>query len=141
MPFIGSAAEADEELAHQGISVADASLYRCASDRSVPETFFDSSGQPDGIAQRTSYAMNSLLSHKSRRYGLWTFQRFSREVGTWNFVCFSERDATAFMPPSDNDPRQDDHDIWPGTNVIQPWIAWRRHNGGANYVSRRPRAQ
>ena len=45
------------------------------SDVSVPQPFFGTDGQPDGIQQRTSYAMNSLLSHKSRRYGLWTFQR------------------------------------------------------------------
>src|SRR5262245_57269571 len=134
MPFIGSEAEADENVAHQGISVSDAAIYRCLSDPSVPEPFFDSSGQPDGIAQRTSYAMNSLLSHKSRRYGLWTFPRFSREVGTSNFVCFSERNAAAFTPPSDNDPRQDDYDIWLGTDMIQPWIAWKRHNGVANYL-------
>jgi prepilin-type N-terminal cleavage/methylation domain-containing protein len=111
IPFIGSVAEADENVAHQGISVADAKIYRCLSDTSVPEPFIGADGLPDGITQRTSYAMNSLLSHKSRRYGLWSFPRFSREVGTSNFLCFSERDATAFTPPSDNDPRQDDYDI------------------------------
>src|SRR5262245_32787765 len=134
MPCIGSDAEADENLAHQGIPVADAAIYRCLSDTSVPVTFFDSSGQPDGIAQRTSYLMNSLLSHKSRRYGVWTFQRFSREIGTSNFICFSERNAAAFTPPSGDDPRQDDYDIWLGTDIIQPWMAWRRHNGVANYL-------
>ncbi len=134
IPFIGSAAEADENVAHQGISVADAAIYRCLSDTSVPELFLGVDGQPDGIAQRTSYTMNSLLSHKTRRYGIWTFPRFSRQVGTSNFVCFSERDATAFTPPSANDPRQGDYDIWLGTGIIQPWIAWRRHNGVANYL-------
>ena len=51
-----------------------------------------------------------------------------------NFVCFAERDATAFTPPSENDPRQDDYDIWLGTDIIMPWTAYRRHNGAANYL-------
>ncbi len=134
MPFIGSAAESDEDVAHQGTMVADAKIYRCISDTSVPQPFIGSDGNPDGIQQRTSYAMNSLLSHKTRRYGLWTFVRFSNEIGTSNFLCFSERDAMAFTPPSANDPRQDDYDIWLGTGIIQPWISWRRHNGAANYL-------
>lgn len=134
MPFIGSAVESDESLAHRGIIVADAAIYRCPSDTSVSQPFIGPDGNPDGIGQRTSYVMNSLLSHKTRRYGLWTFVRFSNVVGTSNFPCFSERDATAFTPPSDNDPRQDDYDIWLGTQIIQPWIAWRRHNGVANYL-------
>jgi prepilin-type N-terminal cleavage/methylation domain-containing protein/prepilin-type processing-associated H-X9-DG protein len=134
MPFIGSAVESDENLAHQGIMVADAAIYRCQSDISVSQPFIAADGNPDGIQQRTSYAMNSLLSHKTRRYGLWTFQRFSNVVGTSNFLCFSERDATAFTPPSQNDPRQDDYDIWLGTEIIRPWIAWRRHNGVGNYL-------
>lgn len=134
MPFIGSAAESDENLAHKGISVASAKLYRCLTDTSIPQPFIGDDGQPDGIAQRTSYTMNSLLSHKTQRYGLWTFSRFSNEVGTSNFLCFSERDATAFTPPAPNDPRQDDYDIWLGTEIIQPWIAWGRHNGAANYL-------
>ncbi|MBS0261541.1 MAG: DUF1559 domain-containing protein [Planctomycetes bacterium] len=134
MPYIGSASESDENLAHDGIFAATARIYRCASDTSVPTPFIGDDGLPDGIEQRTSYTMNSLLSHKTRRYGLWTLPRFSSQIGTSNFVCFSERDATAFMPPADNDPRQDDYDIWLGTKIIQPWIAWRRHNGVANYL-------
>ncbi len=134
MPFIGSGTESDESLAHQGIVVASAAIYRCPSDTSIPMPFIGADGNPDGIAQRTSYAMNSLLSHKTQRYGLWTLPRFSNQIGTSNFLCFSERDATAFTPPSDNDPRQDDYDIWLGTAIIQPWIAWRRHNGAGNYL-------
>jgi prepilin-type N-terminal cleavage/methylation domain-containing protein/prepilin-type processing-associated H-X9-DG protein len=134
MPFIGSQAESDESLAHQGISVASAKLYRCLTDTSVPQPFIGDDGQPDGIQQRSSYCMNSLLSHKTLRYGLWTFTRFSVEVGTSQFLCFSERDSTAFTPPAPNDPRQDDYDIWLGTGIIQPWIAGGRHNGAANYL-------
>lgn len=134
MPFIGGAGEADESLAHQGISVASEKLYRCMTDPSVHQPFVGSDGKPDGIQHRTSYLMNSLLSHKTRRYGLWTLPRFSRQVGTSNFLCFSERNAAAFTPPARDDPRQDDYDIWLGTGIIQPWIAWKRHNGVANYL-------
>jgi prepilin-type processing-associated H-X9-DG protein/prepilin-type N-terminal cleavage/methylation domain-containing protein len=135
MPFIGSAAESDESVARRGIVVADNALYRCLSDVSVPTPYIDSdTGQPDGVSQRTSYTMNSLLSHMTRRYGLWTFPRFQNEVGLSNFICFAERDALQFSPASDNDPRQDDYDIWLGTGIIQPWIAYGRHNGAANYL-------
>jgi prepilin-type processing-associated H-X9-DG protein len=46
----------------------------------------------------------------------------------------TERNAKAFEPPSDNDPRQDDFDIWLGTENFGPWIASRRHSGAANYL-------
>ena len=77
--------------------------------------------------------MNSLLSHKTRRYGQWTLSRFSQEVGTSNFVCFSERNADGILA-SDGDPKQDDYDIWLGTGIIKPWIAFDRHSGVANYL-------
>src|SRR5437588_101014 len=48
MPFIGSQQESDEAVAHQGISVASAKLYRCLSDVSVPRAFIGDDGQPDG---------------------------------------------------------------------------------------------
>jgi prepilin-type N-terminal cleavage/methylation domain-containing protein/prepilin-type processing-associated H-X9-DG protein len=135
MPFIGSAAESNEAVARQGIVVATNAIYRCQSDISVPKTFIDPlTDQPDGIEHRTSYLMNSLLSHKSRRYGYWTFPRFQVEVGLSNFVCFSERHAAVFDPPGGDDPRQDDYDIWLGTDTIEPWIAYGRHNGAANYL-------
>ena len=54
--------------------------------------------------------------------------------GLSNFICFVERDATQFMPPSTNDPRQDDYDIWLGTLIFEPWIATTRHSGAANYL-------
>ncbi len=55
-------------------------------------------------------------------------------AGLSNFICFVERDATQFMPPSTNDPRQDDYDIWLGTLIFEPWIATGRHGGAANYL-------
>lgn len=135
MPFIGSAAESDEAVANRGINVATNAVYRCLSDPSRVAPYIDpDTGVSDGLQHRSSYLMNSLLSHKSRRYGLWTFSRFQLEVGLSNFVCFAERDAAAFVPSSDNDPRQDDYDIWLGTDNIEPWMAFRRHNGAANYL-------
>ncbi len=77
----------------------------------------------DGITNRTSYLMNSLLSHKTIRYGRWTFPRFQHEIGTSNFVAFNERDG-AVMDANINDPnaatnpRQDDYDIWLGTVTL-----------------------
>lgn len=135
MQFIGSAAESDEKVAKEGIQVRTNAIYRCASDVSVPKTYLDpDTGQPNGIEHRTSYLMNSLLSHKSRRYGWWTFPRFQVEVGLSNFVCFAERHAAVFDPPGGDDPRQDDYDIWLGTDTIEPWIAYGRHNGASNYL-------
>ena len=87
----------------------------------------------DGVWQRTSYLLNSQLSHKTRRYGQWTLLRFIREVGTSNFIAFAERDADGIVG-SGGDPKQDDFDIWLGTGIIKPWIAFDRHSGVANYL-------
>jgi prepilin-type processing-associated H-X9-DG protein len=56
------------------------------------------------------------------------------EVGTSNFIAFSERNGAAFTPSSGGDPRQDDYDIWLGTGIIKPWIASERHATVANYL-------
>jgi prepilin-type N-terminal cleavage/methylation domain-containing protein/prepilin-type processing-associated H-X9-DG protein len=135
MPYIGGSQEANEQLARQGIWVATEEVYRCSDDPSVRKPFVDpDTGQVDGIEHRTSYLMNSLLSHKSRRYGFWTLKRFSIEIGTSQFVAFSERNADVFTLAGGEDPRQDDYDIWLGTDIIQPWIAYERHNAAANYL-------
>jgi prepilin-type processing-associated H-X9-DG protein/prepilin-type N-terminal cleavage/methylation domain-containing protein len=134
MPFIGGIGEVNEDLARQGINVASAKLYRCPSDPAVPRPYVNAQGQVDGIADRCSYLMNSLLSHKTRRYGRFDLLRFVNEVGTSGFVCFSERKVAAFTQENGGDPRQDDYDVWLGTNTIQPWIAYTRHSGAANYL-------
>ena len=135
MPFIGSRAESEEDVAHSGVNVATNAIYRCLSDISQPARFIDPmTSEVDGLAHRTSYLMNSLLSHKSRRYGAWNFTRFQVEIGLSNFVCFAEREAKAFTPPAGDDPRQDDYDIWLGTGIIEPWMATKRHAGAANYL-------
>jgi prepilin-type processing-associated H-X9-DG protein/prepilin-type N-terminal cleavage/methylation domain-containing protein len=135
MPYIGGTFEANESLSKQGIILPSEAIYRCPSDLSVRKPFIDPvSGQVDGVEHRASYLMNSLLSHKTRRYGLWTLMRFVNEVGTSQFVCFSERNAAVFTAANDEDPRQDDYDVWLGTGIIKPWIAWDRHTGVANYL-------
>jgi prepilin-type N-terminal cleavage/methylation domain-containing protein/prepilin-type processing-associated H-X9-DG protein len=134
MPWIGGTIEANENLAKQGIFVSSGKIYRCPMDLSVIQPFLDDQGQVDGIENRTSYLMNSLLSHKTRRYGRWTRLRFIQEIGTSSFICFSERNADAFTLASGGDPRQDDYDIWLGTNTIKPWIAYDRHSQAANYL-------
>lgn len=135
MPYIGGTTEANEGFAKQGIAVATEKIYRCPADPSERQPFIDGgTGLPDGIANRTSYLMNSLLSHKTKRYGLWNQLRFIREVGTSNFICFSERNAGAFTVASGGDPRQDDYDIWLGANTFRSWIAGDRHTQSANYL-------
>jgi prepilin-type processing-associated H-X9-DG protein len=104
------------------------------ADPSEKRPFVNASGQVDGVADRTSYLMNSLLSHKTRRYGRWNLMRFVNEVGTSNFVCFSERNAEAFTIANGGEPRQDDYDIWLGTGIVQNWVASRRHGNVANYL-------
>jgi prepilin-type N-terminal cleavage/methylation domain-containing protein len=98
MPFIGGTQEADEQLARQGHWLASEAIYRCGDDLSVRAPYVDpATGQVDGIANRTSYLLNSQLSHKTRRYGQWTLERFILEVGTSSFVSFSERDADGLL--------------------------------------------
>ena len=131
-PFI-EGNQKDQMASKQGQVVGNEIIYRCPSDLSRQQPFTQN-GQIDGVENRTSYLMNSLLSHKTRRYGQWNWNRFSSEVGTSHFIAFSERNADAFTVDNGQDPRQDDYDIWLGTQIIQPWIAYNRHGGSANYL-------
>jgi prepilin-type N-terminal cleavage/methylation domain-containing protein/prepilin-type processing-associated H-X9-DG protein len=127
MPYVNPA-YANEAIANGGISVADEKLFRCLSDVSIPRPYRLPDGTIDGIADRTSYLMNSQLSHKTRQYGRWTLPRFQCEIGTSNFIAFNERDAAAILTsPQAGDPRQDDYDIWLGTDILDTWIPWQRH--------------
>jgi prepilin-type N-terminal cleavage/methylation domain-containing protein/prepilin-type processing-associated H-X9-DG protein len=135
MPFIGGTQETNPGLSKQGMILPSEKIYRCPDDPSVPQRFVDPiTGNIDGVENRASFLMNSLLSHKTRRYGRWTLSRFINELGTSEFVCFSERNSTAFAAAGGGDPRQDDYDIWLGTKIIKPWIAWDRHSQIANYL-------
>jgi len=134
MPYVNPS-EARDEIAQGGVMVADAKIFRCLSDISYPSPYIDPDAkQPDGVADRTSYLMNSLLTHKTQRYGRWTFQRFQHEIGTSNCVILNERNAKGILDsPVGGDPRQDDYDIWLGTDVLDTWIPWDRH-GNSNVL-------
>jgi prepilin-type processing-associated H-X9-DG protein len=131
-PFLGGNLGDVEALARRGIT--DDAVLRCASDTSQPTVFYNDEGDSDGVAHRTSYLLNSLLTHMTRRYGAWTLPRFQQEVGLSKFCSFAEREASVFKIELGNDPRQDDFDIWLGTTVISKWVATRRHAGVANYL-------
>ncbi|WP_422925224.1 DUF1559 domain-containing protein [Singulisphaera sp. PoT] len=131
MPYVNPL-YANEAIAKGGTQVADEKIFRCMSDISRIEPYIDpDTNKPAGIANRTSYLMNSLLSHKTRRYGRWSFPRFQNEIGTSNFVAFNERDGKQMDIDPNAEPRQDDYDIWMGTQTLDTWVAWNRH-GNAN---------
>jgi prepilin-type N-terminal cleavage/methylation domain-containing protein/prepilin-type processing-associated H-X9-DG protein len=129
LPYIGGNTEANSNWSKQGIISSSEDVYRCPDDLSgrIPAP------DGDGVWNRTSYLLNSQLSHKTRRYGRWTLLRFIREVGSSNFISFVERNADGIIA-SGGDPKQDDFDIWLGTGIIKPWIAWDRHTTVANYL-------
>ena len=81
----------------------------------------------------TAPAMCCRPSPAPKRYSRWNLLRFVREVGTSNFVCLSERNAEGILASGGNT-KQDDYDVWLGTKIIQPWIAYDRHSGAANYL-------
>ena len=131
MPYINPL-YANEAIAKGGTQVADEKIFRCMSDTSIVQPFKNPDGSIDGIANRTSYLMNSQLSHITRRYGRWTLPRLQSEIGTSNFIAYNERDAAGLLAsPDSGEPRQDDYDVWLGTLVLDTWIPWTRH-GAAN---------
>src|SRR5262249_8367053 len=71
MPYVNPA-YANDAIAKGGTQVADEKIYRCMSDTSIVKPYIDpTTGLTDGITNRTSYLLNSLLSHKTVRYGRW----------------------------------------------------------------------
>ncbi len=128
MPFMNDIKE-DDSLSKSGVQVGSDVMYRCPNDLTLPEPAPDG----DGVWNRTSYLLNSQLSHKTRRYGHWNLLRFIQLVGTSNFISYVERNADG-LAAADCDPKQDDFDIWLGTTNFQPWIAFDRHGGSANYL-------
>jgi prepilin-type N-terminal cleavage/methylation domain-containing protein/prepilin-type processing-associated H-X9-DG protein len=128
MPYVNPAS-ANESIASGGVRASDERIYRCPTDISTPRPYVNADGSIDGVADRTSYLMNSQLSHKTVRYGRWSFPRFQYEVGTSNFVAYNERNALGILDDAAEagDPRQDDYDIWLGTIVLDRWIPWKRH--------------
>ena len=84
MPYVNQTF-ANDAIAKGGTKIADEKIFRCMSDTSVVKPYVDpTTGLVDGIVNRTSYQMNSQLSHKTIRYGRWTFPRFQYHIGTSN---------------------------------------------------------
>ncbi len=134
MPYVNKGF-ADESISKRGVAIVEETIYRCPSDISPQGPFADpETGQVNGIGNRTSYLMNSLLTHKTRRYGRWTFVRFQHEIGLSNFVAFNERSAAGILQINGGDPRQDDYDIWVGTPTLDVWIDWKRHGDTSNVL-------
>ena len=75
MPFIGGSQEANIAAVSAGRDNPSERIYRCPSDPSIRSIYL-SNGQPDGWANRTSYLLNSQLSHKTRRWDRWTLASF-----------------------------------------------------------------
>jgi prepilin-type processing-associated H-X9-DG protein/prepilin-type N-terminal cleavage/methylation domain-containing protein len=136
MPYIGANFEADAAAVSAGQNNATEKIYRCPTDNSPRSVFINEDGAVDGWANRTSYLLNSQLSHKTRRWGRWNFTGLMNAVGTSNFIDYCERDAEAILADQvfSGDPRQDDYDIWLGVANFQPWIATGRHDQVANYL-------
>src|SRR5262249_30836371 len=60
MPYVNQAF-ANESIAKGGTQIGDEKIFRCMSDVSQVQQFLTSDGSVDGISNRTSYLMNSLL--------------------------------------------------------------------------------
>lgn len=134
MPFIGASFEVNETGVKAGQNNPTEAIFRCPEDTSV-RSIIVTAGVSDGWSNRTSYLLNSQLSHKTRRWGRWNLAGLTDKVGTSNFVSYCERDATGILnSPQSGNPRQDDYDIWLGVTVFQPWIATLRHGGFSNYL-------
>jgi prepilin-type N-terminal cleavage/methylation domain-containing protein/prepilin-type processing-associated H-X9-DG protein len=135
MPYVNRL-YADESIAKGGTQVADERIFRCPTDVSIPAPYVNpDTNKVDGVGDRASYLLNSLLTHKTLQYGRWTFPRFQYEIGTSNFVCMTERNAAGIRDDIElaGDARQDDFDCWLGTIVLDRWIPWERH-GAANVL-------
>lgn len=85
------------------------------------------------LSHRTSYLLNSLLTHKTRRYGLYTWKRLHEETTPSRFAVMVERDAKG-IENENADPRQDDLDVWLGTRRIRDWVDWKRHTNNSHVL-------
>ena len=65
MPYVNPL-YANEALAMGGTQVTDEKIFRCMSDTSIVQPYMNPDGTIDGISNRTSYLMNSQLSHITR---------------------------------------------------------------------------
>ena len=77
MPYVNPTF-ANDQIAKSGVQIADEKIYRCMSDTSKVVPYVDpTTGLIDGITNRTSYLLNSQLSHKTVATGAGRFRGFS----------------------------------------------------------------
>lgn len=151
LPFLGSSADVGRPHDETRGQARVEKVFRCASDPS----FVGPSGSPvglvdppdlekegsepqgakptgaeeaKGVNNRTSYLLNSLLTHKTRRWGLFTWSRLHEVTTPSRFALLVERNAQG-IERENGDLRQDDIDVWLGTDRIAPWVASKRHVG------------
>jgi prepilin-type N-terminal cleavage/methylation domain-containing protein/prepilin-type processing-associated H-X9-DG protein len=89
---------------------------------------------PAGAVAAESYLLNSVLTHRTRQYGLISEARGDSLAG--QLVIMSERNAGAHdLDEQEIVPNnKDDYDIWWGAPQLAESIAFQRHTGGANYL-------
>ena len=85
-----------------------------------------------GLGHRSSYLLNSLFTHKTRRWGTPDWRKLQETTHPATFGVMIEGDFRAIVSDS-QDPRQDDCDVWLGTNRISPWIS-KFHGSGTSHV-------
>ena len=135
MPFIGGTQETNENLSRQGIILPSEAIYRCPSDPSERKPFIrPDTGLVDGIEHRTSlpdeFAPEPQVA-ALRAVDAPALRQRSRHESV-HLLLGAER--YCLHTRNGGNPRQDDYDIWLGTGIIKPWIAWDRHTETANYL-------
>ena len=159
LPFLASNTEVQAEIHKKGKILATAKVFRCPSDPYEPEavtagTSAGGSGLIDlggegplsggdnldreiagtiGLGHRTSYLLNSLLTHKTRRWGTPDWRKLQETTHPASFAIMIEGDYKGILTDR-QDPRQDDCDVWLGTTRIRPWVGQNRHAAGTSNV-------
>lgn len=95
-------------------------------------TFDDRDPSIVGIGHRSSYLLNSLLTHRTRRWGTPDWRKLQETTHPASFGVMVEGDFREFVQDG-QDPRQDDCDVWLGTNRIGPWLS-KYHGSGTSHV-------
>ena len=141
MPYVNPA-YANEAIAKGGTQVADEKIFRCMSDVSLVQPFMTRRrARSTGSSNRTSYLMNSLLSHKTRRYGRWTFPRFQYEIGIVELrrLQRAERGRDPHLARERRARGRTTTTSGSAPIVLDTWIPWNRHGASNVPVPRRPR--
>ena len=85
-----------------------------------------------GLGHRSSFLLNSLLTHKTKRWGTPDWRKLHESTHPASFGIMVEGDFRGIVQDN-QDPRQDDCDVWLGTNRISPWLS-KIHGSGNSHV-------